>query len=170
MLKENIFHIVYPIVVTILLLLIPNILPSLPFLKNTVLFFYKHSYIKLAIKCLIFIYIVQLSGPIHELGHLFNLGKNSLVNIPKTYYIPFIGFKHISEVETLSKYNNNNISIYSGIAGFVPQILYLLLSAFILFKSSIAISLVSISFIIYMFIHYITLRGGDFFIPFYKYR
>ncbi len=161
MLKENIFNLVFVIVASVLLLVLPYITHIIPFLQNIVLLFEKNHYIKLGIKLLLFSYLVQLSAVVHELGHAFIGSKpEGLTNIPKSYYIPIYGFKSSMNIFT---YTNTNNSALAGLAGFIPQIIYLLITSFIFFKgSAISIALTSIGFIIYMFIHYSILDGGDF--------
>lgn len=158
MLKENIFNLVYVIVVSVLLLVLPYISNLIPFLL-----FEKNHYIKLGIKILLFSYLVQLSAVVHELGHAF-IGSRpeGITNIPKKYYIPIYGFRHSMDVYTSTNTDIGNNAL-AGLAGFITQIIYLLVISFIFFKgSAIAISLTSIGFIIYMFIHYYSLDGGDF--------
>ncbi len=162
MLKENTFNLVYVIVSTVLILLLPYILPLLPFLKNIVLFLNNHHYFKLLIKVLLFSYLIQLSAVVHELGHAFidTGGVEGKTHVPKTYLIPFYGYKETPNVFTTGKWKSTR---WTGLAGFIPQIMYLLLVSLIFFKlNPLSVAIVSTGFIFYMFTHHISLNGGDF--------
>ncbi len=151
MLKENIFPLVYIIIISILLCIFPYVLPS----------FYKYNYIKSIIKILLFIYIVQLSAIVHELAHTISSGIKSRINIPKLYYIPFIGFKSSMNVYTQHLEIPKNIFITS-ISGFITQFIYLLIMTLIFFKANtLSIALTSTGFVIYLFIYIILLRGDN---------
>ncbi len=156
--KENIFPLAYVIVVSVLLGMIPYILPSFSFIKNLFIF-EKNDYIITIIKIIAFIYIVQLSALVHELSHSVSSGVISKVNIPKKYYIPIFGFGSAMDVYT-EYYEEVKNNFVTSISGFISQIIYLLIMALIFFKgSSLAIAITSSGFIVYLFVYLILLKG-----------
>ncbi len=157
--KENIFPLVYVIVVSVLLVILPYILPLLSFIKKNLIIFEKKKYIITIIKIIVFIYIVQLSALVHELSHSISSGVISKVNIPEKYYIPIIGFGSAMDVYTQYYEKVKNI-FATSISGFISQIIYLLIMALIFFKgSSLAIAIISSGFIVYLFVYIILLKG-----------
>ncbi len=125
---------------------------------------FKNSITKLAVQLVLFGYIVQMSSIVHELGHAFFFGGQSEIYIPDVFYIPYIGYMDISG--STSPDNDPSLRknyLRGAMAGFVSQIIYLVVMGLIFFKgSSLAISIILSGMIIYMFSYIVYLKGGDF--------
>ena len=120
--------------------------------------FGKNKYLPTIIRVLLFIYIVQLSAIVHELAHAYT-ALNGEVQIPGLFYVPFIGFIKSNDVRTSIR--NKSDMFKTSIAGFIAQIIYLILMGLIFFKGNpLAIAVISTGFIMYIFI-YLTLMKGN---------
>ncbi len=154
--KINIFPLIYVIIMSIVLCLTQYYVPPfLPSLNN-------YKYIKIIISILLFLYIVQLSAIVHELAHALT-SKNGKVNIPKLYYIPFIGYIEANNVNTsyeISKNTPNNEFIVS-IAGFFTQFCYLFIMGIIFFKANpLALAIILFGFIVYLFVYMVLMKNN----------
>ena len=144
--KRVIFAIVYSVLFSITTLVISFMIPNK---------IRKSKYIPIVIKCVIMIFIFQISAIVHELGHFSQSNKianKDYLKIDNRFYIPLIGFIWSKKVSTIAV-NVKNIFNFS-IMGFLIQFLYLTGMTLLIFKGSMtALAIVLFGFISYIFIY-----------------
>jgi hypothetical protein len=122
---------------------------------------------KIAVQLVLFGYLVQMSSIVHELGHALVGGGQSVANIPDKFYIPYIGYHNVlGNMNSSIIVDGDDEYFRASMAGFVSQIIYLVVMGLIFFKGNpLAMSIILSGFLIYMFSYIVYMRdkgGNDF--------
>ncbi len=101
------------------------------------------------------IYVIQISGIIHELGHFSQtkqIENEDYIVINNKFYIPYIGYIWSDTIKIVS--TNIIDRLRFGLSGFLFQFLYLTIMTLIVFKGcTLVLSIVLFGFNCYLFIY-----------------
>jgi hypothetical protein len=151
--NRSIFAIIYSLLFSITIVVVSFFIP-LKIMKST--------YIPILIKCLILLFVIQISGIVHELGHFSQtkqIKNQDYVSVDNRFYIPLIGFIWTSNVSTFTENVKNNFNL--SVMGFLTQFLYLTGMTLLIFKGSMTpVAIMLFGFISYLFIYARLYKGN----------
>ena len=126
-------------------------------------------YVLLA-QSLCLLYIIQLSGVAHELGHAYvsnslSAASTAKIHVPAGFYVPVLGFCQATNVYTImASLTRRADLLWAAQAGFGSQFVYLQTMSGIIFdtqRTKVCLT-VAVGFVIYLFVYpHVTPEDGN---------